>query len=531
MSELRFKVGDAVMCNLGPDGWKLGQVIALHYREAPWPPDQAAPYQVALEEDHTLIYVPADDARLCRAPTPEDLRIARRPDALAALPDGDEPAGRGGAQLGCAGPAPAPGSAGYRDGRCRGCACCPRGWSAVELYSEHYRCAARNGLRVTRRRVDLGTVRVGGSMPVEGQPGHGFLQCPTLVRLPPGVRFSDAGALSGTVRFDPHRDATYRVNFVAVSTAAWEDVAVGIVRLEVAFIVEGNAPPAGFDVSAFRHAQAQARTEASRLVHQLGDLWEQWERGELGHRATCDRMGAELHRLRELLERHPRLDGGRWWARLGGFHMNVHKLLENTLFECELYLGHALSFGSAEVRSLAEANLEGCYQKRLLEAARFLWIESLERMMRGEWAAAIALQRRAAAKKDGWGWAVNHGDVWISEAAARLVHGATLSASGDAAGAQWIAEVAPLLDRAAPRAAEALGPGGHPWAAEIGAALLAYRDLEGGDAAAWLEAFRARTVVWCALALGGAAPFPPQPRPRQSDAAQLDQRVRALHGG
>ena len=51
----------------------------------------------------------------------------------------------------------------------------------------------------------------------------------------------------------------------------------------------------------------------------------------------------------------------------------VHKLLENTLYECELYLGHALMFGDAEVRRAAEQNLDGCYQKRLLgECARML---------------------------------------------------------------------------------------------------------------------------------------------------------------
>ena len=63
---------------------------------------------------------------------------------------------------------------------------------------------------------------------------------------------------------------------------------------------------------------------------------------------------------------------------------------------------------------------------RLLEAARFMWIDGLEQMMRSEWAAAAETLSLAAAKKDGWGWAVNYGDIWISESAARLVHGAEL---------------------------------------------------------------------------------------------------------
>ena len=66
MSGFRFKVGTLVMCNLGPDGWKLGRVIALHYREMDWPTNMVAPYQVVLEADQMLIYVPEDDARYCR---------------------------------------------------------------------------------------------------------------------------------------------------------------------------------------------------------------------------------------------------------------------------------------------------------------------------------------------------------------------------------------------------------------------------------------------------------------------------------
>ncbi|MEM6733589.1 MAG: hypothetical protein AAF658_18665, partial [Myxococcota bacterium] len=294
------------------------------------------------------------------------------------------------------------------------------------------------------------------------------MQCPTLVRLPPGVRFSDDGSLIGEVRFDPHREAAYEVVFVAVSTSDWDNADVGIVRLEIRFSVEGNEPPDGFDLDAFNRTQDQARTEANRTLHNLSDAWQHWERGELGNRDTCDRMLAELRQLRELLELHPRLDEGRWWAQLGGFHMNVHKLLENTLFECELYLGYALTFGDADVRWLAEQNLEGCYQKRLLEAARFMWIDGLKQMMRGEWAAAAETLRLAADKRDGWGWAVNFGDIWFSESAARLVHGAelaTLNPADGSQGGEWIHEAERLLEKGIARTNEAayFGPVGHPW--------------------------------------------------------------------
>ncbi|MEM9825539.1 MAG: hypothetical protein AAF958_03060 [Planctomycetota bacterium] len=214
--------------------------------------------------------------------------------------------------------------------------------------------------------------------------------------------------------------------------------------------------------------------------------------------------------------------------------MNVHKLLENTLFECELYLGHALTFGDSEVRWLAEQNLEGCYQKRLLEAARFMWIDGLEQMMRGEWAAASETLRRAAAKRDGWGWAVNFGDLWFSESAARLVHGASLvarEATQDGEGLEWIAKAERLLKRGVERTAEAdyFGPEGHPWAREIGDAIATFRKLHdsGTDTSAWLESYKLRTAYWCAQALGGAAPFPPQVRPRRQPAADLTSRLLA----
>ena len=78
MSNYRFKAGNLVLCNLGENGWKLGRVIALNYRETHWPAEQTAPYQVMLDDDHSLIYVPQDDDRLCREATAEDLKIIGR---------------------------------------------------------------------------------------------------------------------------------------------------------------------------------------------------------------------------------------------------------------------------------------------------------------------------------------------------------------------------------------------------------------------------------------------------------------------
>ena len=84
MSDYRFKVGTSVMCNFGQEGWKLGRIIALNYREETWAEDIFAPYQVLLEENHSLIYVPEDDNRFCREAALEDINILKRKDALAA---------------------------------------------------------------------------------------------------------------------------------------------------------------------------------------------------------------------------------------------------------------------------------------------------------------------------------------------------------------------------------------------------------------------------------------------------------------
>ena len=152
MSDFRFKLGTSVMCNFGPEGWKLGRIIALGYREEHWPIDRIAPYQVALDADHTLIYVPEDDDRYCRLARREDVRISRRADALAPIHFSfdDGQSGHDSSQADassryeldcshCSESDAQPGES-YRGGQCQCCHPCPQRWSYVELYSEHYRC-------------------------------------------------------------------------------------------------------------------------------------------------------------------------------------------------------------------------------------------------------------------------------------------------------------------------------------------------------------------------------------------------------
>ena len=542
MEKYRFKVGTTVMCNLGQSGWKTGRIIALNYREDSWPEGEVAPYQVALEEDYSLIYVPVDDDRFCREITNEDVMILQRKDALAA----HQPKAKGKkstkietsneASLCCSDQPSEPQHQSYRKGRCFCCNDCPREWSYAELYSEYYTCASRNNLNVSQHTIDLGTLNVGEgihhNLDQFSFTKKGFMQAPTIVKLPPGVLFSDEGVLTGELRYDPYRGPSYDVDFVAVSTVDWDDASAGIVRLEIRFTVEGNEPPHGHDVVAFQNKQTEARAVATGLLKNINSTWTQWEKRQLGSRATCDVMLADLDRLRSLLESHPRLDNGKWWGHLGGYHMNVHKLLENTLFECELYLGYALTFGDDEVRYYAEQNLKGCYQKRLLESARFMWYDGIEFILQNDWEAAIEVFRAAADKKDGWGWAVNHGDIWISEAVAIIMQGVESELTKPKVNdSTWLNDANELIQRAQMRANESgvFGTNGHPWITEVGLALDAYHELvaSGKKLDLWCEEFNARMIYWCSQVLAGISPFPPKVRARQESESVL---IKSLPG-
>ena len=536
MSEFRFEVGTTVMCNLGQLGWRLGRVIALNYREENWPEERVAPYQVALDEDYSLIYVPKDNDRFCRKATDEDVKILARGDALAELHVGIKDTSdsnnnsTANPNLCCDKTSASPSHQSYRKGRCSCCNDCPKDWSYAELYSEHYRCAERNNVKVTQHKIKLGTVNVGDSISQKTDDfllgKSGFMQAPTLARLPPGIIFSDDGHLSGEVRYDPHRGARYEVDFVAVSTNQWNDESVGLIRLEIHFTVDANQAPSEFDSAGFDKIQEDARGKASKLLNNLNETWAAWENRSLGNQETCKEMLADLHRLRALAEAHPRLDNGKWWGHLGGYHMNVHKLLENTLFECELYLGYALTFGDDDVRFYAEQNLNGCYQKRLLETARFMWYDAIELMLQSEWTAAIETFRPAYAKKEGWGWAVNYGDIWLSEAVAMMIQGAESDINTTNVNeAEWIDEASKLINKALFRATESgvFGQGGHPWISEVKAALESYKQLisAGEDRSEWLHELKSRTIYWCSQVLAGVFPFPPQARLRLASESDL----------
>ena len=67
--QLRFNVGDRVVCRVGPDpvtGWASGKVIMLWYREPSWPPNSWAPYKIELDDGRN-IFAPGDVDQIIRS--------------------------------------------------------------------------------------------------------------------------------------------------------------------------------------------------------------------------------------------------------------------------------------------------------------------------------------------------------------------------------------------------------------------------------------------------------------------------------
>ena len=132
----------------------------------------------------------------------------------------------------------------------------------------------------------------------------------------------------------------------------------------------------------------------------------------------------------------------------------------------------------------------------------------------------------AALKKDGWGWAVNHGDIWLAEAVAIIFQGVENSSkSGNPEDLVWINEAEKLLEKAHTRANEAgvFDDEGHPWISEVISSLKGYKDLisNNNDITDWLSEFIIRTIFWCSQVLAGVAPFPPKCRERLADESTL----------
>ena len=133
-------------------------------------------------------------------------------------------------------------------------------------------------------------------------------------------------------------------------------------------------------------------------------------------------------------------------------------------------------------------------------------------------------------KKEGWGWAVNYGDIWLSEAVSIINKGAKLSPNVVNQGDEnWMIKASELIDRSYLRAKESgvFGPEGHPWISEVISALESYRILldRHDDTTQWLEEFNERTVYWCSQVLAGVFPFPPKERTRLASASTLIEKL------
>jgi hypothetical protein len=345
--------------------------------------------------------------------------------------------------------------------------------------------------------------------PIEWKPNnpgsYGWNQCSQIPSLPKGLTFNDAGQLSGTVSFDWQEEAEYVRKFVALSTTQWKKEG-SIGKIEIIFKVTRNIAPPGFDEAAEDRRFAKGRQAARTAASNAFSVYQQYEQQKVTHDRTVDQMKLHLSALRNILEIQPHLEGGMLWGWLGGLHMNVHKLMENMLLECEAYLGAALLFPSDEVRQFAAQNLEGCYSKRQLEAAKFIWLEGLERVSQEDWAGARGALERAAQKKEGWGWGVNNGDIWMALGAVQLVQWAESQQQqqlqGDQAALVGLEEARSTLMKAKNRRDD------HPWTLSNLQAADRFEAAAATDLQQLLVEFVHETKSWCADVMPHVQPKP-----------------------
>ena len=146
-----------------------------------------------------------------------------------------------------------------------------------------------------------------------------------------------------------------------------------------------------------------------------------------------------------------------------------------------------------------------------------MWYDGVELMLENQWTDAIDVFRLAYDKKEGWGWAVNYGDIWLSEAVALMIRGAKRNSSSSEE-SEWVQNATELIQQAINRANDsgAFGTEGHIWIQEVFSALESYNELSsnGKDTSTWLEEFESRTIYWCSQILAGMFPFPPKLRNR-----------------
>ena len=235
---------------------------------------------------------------------------------------------------------------GYREGRCSECDCCPRCWSCAELL--HYPCRERNGIRTkvveaVRESVDVGDAVTWNLFENDHDiPSTGWSQCAAIPSLPPGLTMDDNAIVRGIIQADPSRPRLYNVSFFAFNTLNWQKD-MTVLRLELRFTVNGNMRDNLHD-----EENARAARRADALVHKAFHAYSLWDRDKTNanYETAVRDMKYHLNSLRAELGVRPRMGSppGQLWMWLGGLHMNIHKLMQNVLYECEIYLGAALLF-------------------------------------------------------------------------------------------------------------------------------------------------------------------------------------------
>eukprot|EP00941_MAST-03F_sp_MAST-3F-sp1_P005438 g5438.t1 len=348
----------------------------------------------------------------------------------------------------------------YRNGYCNECNCAPKCWSCPELRSKSYDCAKKNGVHEQVIKKDAGTITVGTNVDFlalsddEKLPVRGWSQCASTPSLPVGLVFSDTGRLSGTLGYNSRVNKdSYEVLFTVYNTSEWSK---SLYRLDVRFQVIGNVEANGKEECDSRksgeiavvcekgHDEKEKENVAiASAEHALNTgfgAYNDMEAGKISYNECLSRMRASTEKLLSLLNNFPFLGGGKFWSWLGALHMNRHKLLDNCLIESERYLARGLLFPNKPVRGngeklydITEHNLAGCYAKRQLEAARFLLVSAVKRIIQlyasnVEEALIVAgldeiseILKLSSTKKSGFGWGVNNGEIHLTLASVEIL--------------------------------------------------------------------------------------------------------------
>ena len=343
--------------------------------------------------------------------------------------------------VGCDNPPPVKAGHGYRDGRCGGCECCPMRWSCLEMHSRGYSCPERIGVPVEDLAMSLtpATWTVGDVIEasVSGLRWRSLPRCHSV--LPPGLQLElnttdDSTSepallfLRGVLGYDPSRPDTYSWDLEidgVVGNSNTEQYDVQRVRGTVVTIINAVHKrvqwiQAQEDLLVSNDAKARAAGVAGfRAFEQY------YNEHTLSHEHAVRRMYSSEQELVSVLDETPAVSAGIFWNWAGGLYMNLHKLLEDVLVSgCEHHFEQGLLYSPDD--EILRSNLDGCFAKRLLESAKFMWLAALQLLANTEASTedlteCRQLLKAATTVKEGWGWGVNNGDIHLSLASVRIL--------------------------------------------------------------------------------------------------------------